>query len=885
MRNILIFLFCFSRIYIFGQVEGDSPCTLNDFPPIFLTSGENVYGNTCGSVGYDTDPSQDLQNVSCDNIPEENAIWYIIRNYQGYAIDIQITPYTLSNNMNIEVYGGDINTGCNSFPTYITSLCNIAPGINIIKNIYANDHKYVYIKIVSTESDCGSFDLKATLKLCADCTNNISSLIKPVTKDYYEINPICLMGNLNFGCTNDINIVSISDYDFTHNPVAWYKVTTDLEAKNIIVKATTKGKWTPIWQVFESITGCSEMKKLTYNKTDCNNKYTNQGYTVNDLTSSRTYYIIVSADPSKLPFDHSGFELCVSTLRQCPAIFDTLGCNPIDSSQFQIVDRVYKELEPSGPPYYGPFIPGEELTCDININYQGIENESNWFMAIIPQFNDGWNMNDFDIAASYKPDTSIIFSDCNWYDEKSKNCPPLIARSLPTLCTYRDNNGILRICNTLCEKCPCEAGIKALDTIPSGYYFITKGNNLNCSSEKCSPTFHWGLGTTDFNIKWEFKIKTRNDIDSINDSKREDLQIKIQTLNDGIAGCWSDPDNLHIDLPYFSPKWKVTSRPDTLFQNIKISLDTISPSNMCNGQVAKFRITSPMNDNVKLIVKPLSNANIIGQNDYIFENGTGLISDELWLTDENICKDTLYYIYGVYNDITQSVLHYDTLKFVVYQKPNFSLKNKIIKQYIFAKKDIVLTDKFLGCTDNLRFKWNLSGDTIQTEGGIIKVKGHFGLGKHKILVHTSLDGNCVQDDTFTLEIYKNLNHYIDSYTTTDTLSPNDKSLLVAKKHQDLIDQKLDRDIRLRSQNDIANQDIKVIPNPNSGNFELRFGNETAEDIFLTILSSNGKEIMKSKINKGTKRSKINLADVKAGIYMIRLSNQISYKNIKFVLIP
>lgn len=66
-------------------------------------------------------------------------------------------------------------------------------------------------------------------------------------------------------------------------------------------------------------------------------------------------------------------------------------------------------------------------------------------------------------------------------------------------------------------------------------------------------------------------------------------------------------------------------------------------------------------------------------------------------------------------------------------------------------------------------------------------------------------------------------------------------------------------------------DIKVFPNPASDNVNIRFGEAPDAEVNLTVVSSQGKPVKIIVIEAGTLEEQINLQELPAGIYYLRLT--------------
>jgi hypothetical protein len=66
-------------------------------------------------------------------------------------------------------------------------------------------------------------------------------------------------------------------------------------------------------------------------------------------------------------------------------------------------------------------------------------------------------------------------------------------------------------------------------------------------------------------------------------------------------------------------------------------------------------------------------------------------------------------------------------------------------------------------------------------------------------------------------------------------------------------------------------EITVFPNPASDNVNIRFAEELTEELNLTIISSQGKPVKTMVIEATTAEKQINLQDLPAGVYYLKLT--------------
>ena len=158
----------------------DSPCMTDPRPPYDLGTDGSHSGTTCCAIGYNDDPNSDFANIECDTETDDDAVWYranIDSDYNG--IKISISNGSIGSNMSVEVYSGSDDAICEETAVFVTSECDGFP-FDDIKISCLENVDFVFIKVSSSESDCGTFDISVEpfddCNLVPNCTN----LIEPV---------------------------------------------------------------------------------------------------------------------------------------------------------------------------------------------------------------------------------------------------------------------------------------------------------------------------------------------------------------------------------------------------------------------------------------------------------------------------------------------------------------------------------------------------------------------------------------------------------------------------------------------------------------------------------------------------------------------------------
>ncbi|HHH52855.1 MAG TPA: hypothetical protein ENK91_04295, partial [Bacteroidetes bacterium] len=164
----------------------DSPCMTNSNPPYDLGMAGAHTGTTCNAIGYNDDPNADIQNAQCSAISDDNAVWYRAEYNPSFdGVNINVTAGSIGDNVSVEVYVGDENGMCSGNNEFRRSKCDGLPVINM--HIGCLDtFDYVFIKVASSDNDCGTFNVTVSqvndcniANECSDITN--AQTFNPVT--------------------------------------------------------------------------------------------------------------------------------------------------------------------------------------------------------------------------------------------------------------------------------------------------------------------------------------------------------------------------------------------------------------------------------------------------------------------------------------------------------------------------------------------------------------------------------------------------------------------------------------------------------------------------------------------------------------------------------
>lgn len=474
-------------------------------------------------------------------------------------------------------------------------------------------------------------------------------LIPKTDNTFTNIEYECKLGSLqdmNAEITMPANGVSC---DFTGSPTVWYEVKVDDYAAQLFTTVTTQGSWEPMWSVFYGPDCQNLLNAAAGNTPPCslndNTPYIHQTE-VKELYN--TYFVAVSANPEGPPVDDPFFSICAATIINVVVCLGDINdnCEPDPSTMIKITQREYPEYEPDFEPeqgYMGPFLPGEQVQVHIEFFYDATYTGGDWFKGIVPNFGNGWDFEGYDFEEFPPFATGENGGFATWHQEGTE-CEATMEEPVPHLCTYRDENGVLRLCNSLCENCyDCpSSGLDFGDVLPSGYFWNGDGSNSGCVQGSCRPGEQWGVGAVTSELTWDFPLKVKEFEDYQDQFKMQDLQITFQTFSDGGAGCWEDPvGECLIDRKQIGPKWQVgcPNLPNVIISSTSIEI--------LSGEPVDISLETENQSEFKIIVEVSDNPFISGGTFHEFNNGAGLIQDILILDPDVDSPQTLFYFIHV----------------------------------------------------------------------------------------------------------------------------------------------------------------------------------------------------------------------------------------------
>jgi len=429
----------------------DDPCINSVNPPLDLTEVGTHTGTTCCARGFnDPDNGEDQQNLDCNTITDDNAVWYTYTiGTDDAGVDVSVTADGITGNTAIEVYWGQPDAGCTQglFMETVISNCGPLPFSGKIGNCPPTDGDVLFVKVASTDADCGAFSIVLTAgecsqgegyNTCADAA--LGEPVEPITNEMFEIDYYCIQGCLDYACPEEDALGGCGA--FTESPTVWFQVTADDLASQMFTTVETGGVWTPVWSVYSG-PDCDNLTLVNFGGTPpCSDgDDTPELHQTSVFDDEENYWIAITADSNNLPpggIEDGSFELCVATTINgliCLGELEGGDCGD-ESLVIEVIER-----ENEDQPLEGPFCQGEEITINISFLYDATESGADWLIGFVPTFGPGWDMEGFDFEANAPTGDGETGE---WFTEDGP-CAPIIQESNPILCTFENEDGSLEI--------------------------------------------------------------------------------------------------------------------------------------------------------------------------------------------------------------------------------------------------------------------------------------------------------------------------------------------------------------------------------------------------------------------------------------------------------
>ena len=624
---------------------------------------------------------------------------------------------------------------------------------------------FIFIKITTLESDCGTFNINVNAINDCDIANDCEDIseaqtLYPVTDDE-DIIYVCTSGCIDLACPNP---EVTGGCDFSNSPTIWYKIVVDDDAAQLFTTVSSvSGNWQPVWSVYYGDCDSTFINASSGNTPPCSNGDNSPDlHQIGVDSGIDTYYLVVTYDPADPPPpEDTEIEVCVGTLVSVIVCMGDIGdnCELDPTVKIMVTDRQYAFNEPIVDPevgYMGPFYPGEEVQGHIEFFYDGTESGADWLIGFIPDFGPGWDMDGH--AWDDYPPSGTPAGAGEWHKQDTP-CAPIVAESFPFLCTYTDSEGKLHICNELCEACNCEKPyMDPYDPLPGGYFWLTNGSNSGCVANSCQPHQRWGIGSTTSFVTWDFTAKVKPFNNQINCYSNDDLQITFQTFSDGGAGCWEYPvGECLIDRKQLGPLWEVAcTLPSGVFWSNTVN-------NIISGDSLALNISTDDGSKNQIIGAYEDNPHVEGETEHIFYSGQGIINDVLTLTDTSACEPEIVRYYSkVYIPGFACTGETDTFEVIV--NPTVKIVNDNLT---LCKSDLpfvyqIHTD--YENSDSLKYYWENGELGLSDTTNIISIPDTTKPGTYTFDVSITDEMGCLNIGNVTLNITKDFKFSIQGDT-------------------------------------------------------------------------------------------------------------------------
>lgn len=603
--------------------SNDDPDPASPRPPFALVLNGDHTSTTCCAVGSNDSPTGDVPNVACPSASNDDAVWYTYTAGTEQGITIQIAPSgsnPIANNTTIEVLQGTAAGPSTSLFNPTSFTCSGMPA-NIEINCYAPGD-VIWIKVATSESDCGDFTIFINplvrcdlAENCVDVTTTI--MPNPTDPNCGSFVPVIVPGCLELACPETI----ITDCGASTLPTVWFQIEVDADAVQLGTTVESNGSWDPVWSIYSGM--CDDLTQV--GTVPCSNSDANPlVHSVGVLPGVTTYWIAVSGDGV---IDDPTFTISVWTSANCVSCIGDEGCSP--TAVWGIFER--SSDRPSQDPF---FCPGEEVRICTRFNYDASETGDDWLQGLFPDFGPGWDLNVFN-----PDDITVNTPDLpEWIAENAPLCASTITEQMPYLCTYTDPfTGKLKLCHTGCQTCPCSPPLLPGSPMPDGWFWNSPGGD-RCEND-CRPSTQFGIGESVVTILLCVNLKVQEYVD-FNDCKaKESLRFNFITTSDGVTGCYEDLiAECKLDFAQIGPDWKVDC---VLPPRINAS-----DKDLCyEGFVNTLLTTVTPDPNVSIIVEQIPNPDVTGAMDHEFFGGSGTLNDFLTNTSSSVTVQQ-YIIYA-----------------------------------------------------------------------------------------------------------------------------------------------------------------------------------------------------------------------------------------------
>ena len=464
-------------------------------------------------------------------------------------------------------------------------------------------------------------------------------------------------------CSNDLG------------PTVWYQFQIDSEEATFLSTQVETDGFDVQWSIWQSLTGsCDDMIAVSQSQNAPLPAISCGGLT----DDTQNFVVPIVQDPVGIP---ATYWIAITALSEItdPSFAlnfrSSLGCisctgeNAFDCDNGDFV--AYVDGEEVQLENYQNFCPGQEVEVCVSFNYNTAGTGNDWLHGVIPTFGNGWDMSDVDfdeIMIALPPTSDTNFE---WIDANGPCATTTSIYTLPNLCTYTNEEGILQLCNTVCNSnCPCEGPLLPGSSVPSGWFFNSDGGSTTCINESCIPLERYGYpGGVNVDIQFCLDLKTKSNIDAnsnIDCADNRDLSIAMQTTSDAVTGCWEDNPCV-IDPSINSPNWEMNC---SLISDV-----TIDPpsAEICGSGAISIEVSVDNNSDNEVSVTPIDHPSISGATEYLFSSGQGIIADSLVLAPNVFEPQIQRYIIRSISNISLCESDVNVLEVTVYPKPQINM--------------------------------------------------------------------------------------------------------------------------------------------------------------------------------------------------------------------
>ncbi len=606
-------------------------------------------GTTCCAIGNTDDPTADWANLECGGASDENAVWYSFvptGGFDGFFVNVDPTGMAISGNMTVEVYSSTTAGGV-AAPNQLTVVETSCAPLSVEIAVALCDPTLVYyVKVGSTDGECGEFSIaimERNTECAADeCADAESLTTNTPTSCEDGENILSIDGCLDFACPEDVNVACMSDM----GPTVWYQLNIDSDQATILLTEVVADGFDVTWSIWQSTTGsCDDMinvidpepapgPNIPCGIPGLDDIYLTVPIVQDPPGTPATYWIAITAlgeitDPNFV-LNYAGSLGCIACSGET-----AIDCGngewtaSIDGEEVEVED-------------FENFCPGQEVEVCVEFEYNTAGTGNDWLHGIIPTFGPGWDLESIDFPSI------VLDGDVGgtWVEPDGACATVTSIYTLPNLCTYTNDDGLLQLCNTVCNtSCPCSGPLPPSSPLPGGWFWNNNGGSTTCVAGSCTPVEQYGysggvLVPVDVCFDLIVKAFPDEDGDGIPDEDCEmnrDLQISLQTTSDAVTGCWEDNPCI-IDPSITGPAWEI---------NCDVPAEVLGDDvEICFTETLDIDVNTDDGSAVDIVVEVIDNPNVDGETDFMFTGGNGTIDNTLTNTSSTV-QIVMYEVFSV----------------------------------------------------------------------------------------------------------------------------------------------------------------------------------------------------------------------------------------------